>query len=83
MPNQLSQLVEQRIVAYSLGHPGQGPDRIAAEIGRVKWGGTIVSATGVWRVLKRHGLNTEAKRLALIAGYQAPYQPPRDRSGRS
>ena len=26
----------------------------------------------------RHGLNTRSKRLALIAGYAAPYEPPRD-----
>jgi transposase InsO family protein len=29
-------------------------------------------------VLCRHGLNTRAKRLGLIAGYAAPYEPPRD-----
>jgi transposase len=77
MPNQLSALVEQRIVAYSLGHPGHGPDRIASELARPKWGGLIVSANGVWRVLCRHGLNTRTKRLALISGYAAAYQPPR------
>ena len=33
---------------------------------------------GVWKVLCRHGLNTRAKRLGLIAGYAAPYEPPRD-----
>jgi hypothetical protein len=33
---------------------------------------------GVWKVLRRHGLNTRAKRLGLIAGYAAPYEPPRD-----
>jgi hypothetical protein len=27
--------------------------------------------------LRRHGLNTRAKRLSLIAGYRAPYEPPR------
>src|SRR5439155_22966820 len=43
-----------------------------------KWGGVVVSPNGVWRVLRRHGLNTRAKRLGLIAGYAAPYQPPRD-----
>jgi transposase InsO family protein len=32
----------------------------------------------VWKVLCRHGLNTRAKRLGLIAGYAAPYEPPRD-----
>jgi transposase InsO family protein len=78
MPNQLSAVVEQRIVAFALGHPAHGPDRIAAELGRVKWGSISVSANGVWRVLRRHGLNTRTKRLALIAGYAAPYQPPRE-----
>ena len=77
MPNQLSPLVEQRIVAFALGHPGLGPRRIAAELGRPHWGGVIVSANGVWRCLRRHGLSTRAKRLALVAGYAAPYEPPR------
>ena len=80
MPNQLSPLVEQRIVAFALGHPGLGPRRIAAELGRPRWGGIVVSANGVWRCLRRHGLSTRAKRLALVAGYAAPYQPPREPS---
>ena len=78
MPNQLSPLLEQRIVAFALGHPGLGPRRIAAELGRPRWGGIAVSANGVWRCLRRHGLSTRAKRLALVAGYAAPYQPPRE-----
>jgi transposase InsO family protein len=78
MPNQLSPLVEQRIVAFALGQPGLGPRRIAAELARPRWGGLIVSANGVWRCLRRHGLNTRAKRLSLIAGYRAPYEPPRE-----
>jgi transposase InsO family protein len=78
MPNQLSPLVEQRIVAFALAYPGFGPRRIAGELGRVKWGGLVVSPNGVWRCLCRHGLNTRAKRLALVAGYRAPYQPPRE-----
>jgi transposase InsO family protein len=77
MPNQLSPLVEQRIVAFALGHPGLGPRRIAAELARPRWGGLVVSANGVWRCLRRHGLNTRAKRLSLVAGYAAPYEPPR------
>jgi transposase InsO family protein len=40
--------------------------------------GLDFSPNGVWKVLCRHGLNTRAKRLALIAGYAAPYEPPRD-----
>src|SRR6266516_251598 len=77
MPNQLSPLLEQRIVAFALGHPGLGPRRIAAELARPRWGGLSVSANGVWRCLRRHGLNTRAKRLSLVAGYRAPYEPPR------
>jgi hypothetical protein len=69
MPNQLPRMVEERIVSFSIGHPGLGPKRVAAELGREKWGGIVVSANGVWKVLCRHGLNTRAKRLGLIAGY--------------
>jgi transposase InsO family protein len=78
MPNQLPKMIEERIVSFSLAHPGLGPKRVAAELGRDKWGAIVVSANGVWKVLCRHGLNTRAKRLGLIAGYAAPYEPPRD-----
>ena len=77
MPNQIPQHVEQRIVAFALGHPAAGPDRISSELRRPKWGALAVSANGVWRVLCRHGLNTRSKRYALIAGHQVPYTPPR------
>ena len=78
MPNQLSPLVEQRVVAFALGHPGFGPRRIAARLRRPEWGGLLVSPNGVYKALRRHGLNTRARRLALVAGYAAPFEPPRD-----
>src|SRR5215210_1979522 len=78
MPNQLPKMIEERIVSFSIAHPGLGPRRVASELGREKWGAIVVSPNGVWKVLCRHGLNTRAKRLALIAGYAAPYEPPRD-----
>jgi transposase InsO family protein len=78
MPNQLSALVEQRIVAFSLGHPGLGPRRIASRLAREEWGALVVSPNGVYKTLVRHGLNTRATRLALIAGYRAPFEPPRE-----
>jgi transposase InsO family protein len=78
MPNQLPVFVEQRIVAFSLGHPGLGPRRIASRLARAEWGGLRVSPNGVYKTLVRHGLNTRAKRLALIAGYRAPFEPPRE-----
>jgi len=78
MPNALPKMIEERIVSFSIAHPGLGPRRVASELAREKWGGIIVSSNGVWKVLCRHGLNTRAKRLGLIAGYAAPYEPPRD-----
>jgi transposase len=78
MPNQLSAVVEERIVAVALAHPGLGPRRVASELARPRWGGIVASANGVWRCLRRHGLNTRAKRLSLVAGYRAPYEPPRE-----
>src|SRR5215212_1633827 len=78
MPNQLSEMVEQRIVAFALGQPGFGPRRISTRLARPEWGGLQVSPNGVYKTLCRHGLNTRAKRLALVAGYRAPFAPPRE-----
>jgi hypothetical protein len=63
--------------AFSIADPGFGPKRVSAELAREKSGAIIVSPNGVWKVLCRHGLNTRAKRLGLIAGYAAPYEPSR------
>lgn len=68
MPNATPLLVEHRVLAFALAHPGFGPKRIAAELGREPWDGIEISASGVYRVLRRHGLNTRAKRLSLVAG---------------
>jgi transposase InsO family protein len=78
MPNQLPVLVEHKIVAFSLGHPGLGPRRIASRLARPEWGGLVISPNGVYKTLVRHGLNTRARRLSLIASYRAPFEPPRD-----
>ena len=78
MPNQLPVIVEQRIVAFALGHPGLGPRRIATRLRRPEWGALAVSPNGVYKTLVRHGLNTRAKRLALVAGHRAPLEPPRE-----
>jgi transposase InsO family protein len=78
MPNAIPVLTEQRIVAFALGHPGYGPAHIASELARPKWGDLRVSANGVWRVLRRHGIGTRALRLGLLAGYAAPPEPARE-----
>jgi transposase InsO family protein len=74
MPNEIGPHLEQRIVAFALGHPGYGPRRISAELARDKWGGIRISEHGIWRVLRRVGLNTRSKRLALIARHHDRYE---------
>jgi transposase InsO family protein len=77
MPNQLSPVVETRVLAFSIAHPGLGPRRISASLAQERWGGLLVSPNGVWRVLRRHGLSRRVKRLGLVAGYAAPPELPR------
>jgi transposase InsO family protein len=77
MPNQTSVLVEQRVIAFSLGQPGLGPRRISASLAQERWGGIVISPNGVWRILRRHGLNRRISRLSLVAGYAAPPGPER------
>jgi hypothetical protein len=55
------------MIAFSLSHPGFGPRRISAELARDKWGGLRISPNGVWRVLRRNGLNTRARRARILA----------------
>lgn len=75
MPNQIPHWLEQKVLAAALGEPGLGPRRIAAQLERGL--GERISAGGVANVLRRAGLSTRAKRLALVAGYAAPPGPPR------
>jgi transposase InsO family protein len=74
MPNEIGPHLEGRIIAFALGHPGFGPRRVCAELAREKWGGIRISEHGVWRVLRRVGLNTRSRRLALIARHRDPYE---------
>jgi transposase InsO family protein len=75
MPNQLSPMIETRILAFSIAHPGLGPRRISASLAQERWGGIVVSHSGVWKVLRRHGLSRRISRLSLVAGYAAPPGP--------
>jgi transposase InsO family protein len=77
MANATSPLVEQRVVALALGHPGfgAGPHRRRARPTQVGWDRVVDQ--WVWRVLRRHGLNTRTKRYSLVAGYAAPPAPER------
>jgi hypothetical protein len=64
----------------SAGHPGvgarragvcaalatHGPARITAQLRQPRWGGWRVSASGVYGILKRHGLQTRWERLTRL-----------------
>jgi transposase InsO family protein len=75
MPNQLSPVIEARVLAFAIAHPGLGPRRISATLAQARWGGLVVSPNGVWRLLRRHGLSRRVNRLSLVAGYAAPLGP--------
>ena len=74
MPNQIGPHLEQRVIAFALANPGFGARRISSELRRDKWGGIRLSEHGVYRVLRRVGLNTRSKRLALVARHRDPYE---------
>ena len=75
MPNAIPPQLERQVVAFALGHPGFGPQRIASELKRPHWGGLELSANGVWRVLPRNGLNRRSQRLALLNAAIAAPEP--------
>ncbi|MBJ7603622.1 MAG: helix-turn-helix domain containing protein [Candidatus Dormibacteraeota bacterium] len=75
MPNAITPQTERQVVAFALGHPGFGPQRIASELKRPHWGGLELSPNGVWRVSGRHGLNRRRQRLALLNAAIAAPEP--------
>ena len=75
MPNATSPLIEQKVLGLCPGPSNRRAQRISDELRRRKWGGFKISPNGVHKMLRRHGLNTKAKRLCLVAGCAAPYEP--------
>jgi hypothetical protein len=71
MPNQLPVMVERRIVAFRTrsSRAGRGVSQRAWRGPEWRW--AVVSPNGVYKTLVRHGLNTRAKRVALVAGCRA------------
>lgn len=69
--------LERAVVACALREPARGPGYIAARLGEKRHGGWRVSATGVYKILRRHGLRTRWERFARQEGVQ----PAGDRPG--
>ena len=63
----IDQRLEQLVVATALANPAWGPQRIADQL---TLEGTEVSHSRVWRILKRHRLNTRRLRYALLTHHQ-------------
>jgi transposase InsO family protein len=65
-PRQATPALEHAVVAYALLWPTHGPARISAQLRQPRWGGWRVSASGVYGILKRHGLQTRWERLTRL-----------------
>lgn len=65
----VEQETERRIIAEALAHPDAGPKTVAW---RLTHQGLEVSASKVWRTLRRHGLNTRRLRYQLLAQHRRP-----------
>lgn len=65
-PRQVPPALEDAVIAYALEFPTHGPARIATEIRRTVYGGWLVSAAGVYKILRRHRLHTQWERLAAV-----------------
>jgi transposase InsO family protein len=65
-PRQATPALEHAVLTYALLWPIHGPARIAAQLRQVRWGGWRVSASGVYGILRRHGLQTRWERLTWL-----------------
>lgn len=65
-PRQATPALEHAVVAYALLWPTHGPARISAQLRQARWGAWQVSGSGVYGILKRHGLQTRWERLIRL-----------------
>jgi hypothetical protein len=65
-PRQAIPVLEYQVLAYALPWPTHGPARIAIQLRQPLWGGWRISASGVYGILTRHGLQTRWERLTRL-----------------
>ncbi|HLW46207.1 MAG TPA: IS481 family transposase [bacterium] len=70
-PRQTIPALEHAVLAYALVWPTQGPARIAMQLRQPLWGGWRISASGVYAILRRHGLPTRWERLTRLEAHAA------------
>jgi hypothetical protein len=66
------QILERRIVGFSLANPALGSQRVADELAGQR---VEVSPSRVWRVMVKHRINTRKLRYQLLAGHRQPHNP--------
>ena len=65
-PRQAIPALEHAVLAYALLWPTHGPARLALQLRQPLWGGWRISASGVYAILRRHGLQTRWERLTRL-----------------
>lgn len=65
-PRQAIPALEHAVLAYALLWPTHGPARIAAQLRQAPWGAWRISPSGVYGILRRHGLQTRWERLTRL-----------------
>ena len=60
--------LEHKVLAYALQCPTRGPQHISDQLALPAYGGVRISGTAVYKILKRHGLQTRWERLARLEG---------------
>jgi len=75
MGNKTSPFIEQRVIAFALGHPGFGPMRSRRSYGGPSGAGSCSPPNGGAPRASSSRLNTRAKRLGLVAGFAATTEP--------
>ena len=65
-PRQTVPALEHQVLAYALLWPTHGPARIAMQLRQPLWGGWHISGSGVYAILRRHGLQTRWERLTRL-----------------
>jgi len=70
-PPTLSVEAERALLAVALAHPTRGPARIGAHLARPEHGGWNLAPATIYRFLRRVGLQTRYKRLAVLEVHSA------------
>jgi transposase len=68
----VDQQLERRVIAEALAFAHLGPNQVSDRLADV---GLVVHPSRVWRILRRHGLNTAKKRRAVLEQHRQVVDP--------